>query len=277
MAAVSQLSPIEPFYYSGQGEVFLGPVGGYDASAASPEGFRFFGNAPTLELTPNEEATEHKESTTGQRSTDRRVVTGRTIAGTLTVEQWSPDNLSLAFFTDEVADAAGSVTDEDIGNAPINIMIPLAHQGVTNVVITDSASGGPNTLPSSQYVVDKRSGSIMITNKTTGGPYTAPFLVSYDYQARIQLPIFNVPSGTDYMLRFHGLNTQEADADGDLGLILELYKIEFLPGQSVPFINEGLSPLTLSFIAQLDTARAVDATLGRFGQIIMTVPVEEQS
>lgn len=275
--AVSQLSPVEAFYYSGQGEVFLGPVGGYDVSLDESEGFRFLGNSPTLEITPNEEATDHLESTTGERSIDRRVVTQRTISGTITVEQWSPDNVALAVFGERVADAAGSVVDEEIGNPPLNVMIPLAHQGISNVVITDSDSAGPTTLPASQYVVDAKAGAIMITDKTTGGPYSDRFFVSYDYQARIAVPIFKIPSGTNYMLRLHGLNTAESDADGHLSMVLELYKLEFLPGQAIPFINEGLAPLTLAFTAKLDTDRASDAALGRFGRIIMTVPTEEQA
>ena len=123
--AVSNLSPIEPFYYSGQGEVFIGPVGGYDPDADTPEGFRFLGNAPTLTLTPAEEATDHKESTTGERSVDRRIVTQRTITGSIVVEQWSPDNVALAFFGERVADPAGSVSLASLGDPPLNQMIPL--------------------------------------------------------------------------------------------------------------------------------------------------------
>lgn len=275
MPEVSNLSPVEPFYYSGQGEVFIGPVGGYDPDAATPEGFEFIGNAPTFTLTPNEEATDHKESTTGERSVDRRIVTERTLTGSITCEQWSIGNLERFWYGKRVDQAAGVVTNESIGDPPVDEMIPLAKQGVSAVSIVDS-TGAPLTLPAGQYQVDEKAGCIRITDKTTGGPYVTPFKVNYTHQARVHVPIFKVPSGTNFMLRFNGLNTAESDADGHKSVVLEIYKLEFIQGQEAGFINEELGPLTLNFVAKVDTDRDADATLGRFGQIIMPVPVEEQ-
>ena len=65
---MSELSPRITQYYSGQGEVYIGPVGGYDPAAVPPVGFRWLGNVSSLVVTPAEEATEHKESWSGERS-----------------------------------------------------------------------------------------------------------------------------------------------------------------------------------------------------------------
>jgi len=167
------------------------------------------------------------------------------------------------------------VTDEDIGDVPLNEMIPLDHQGISGFVVTDSSSA-PLTLAAGQYVLDEKAGSLMVTDKTTGGPYVAPFVASYVYEARIAVPFNTVASGGRHFLRFHGLNTQEAGVDDThLPVLVELYSVEIIPGQDMPLINEEIAQFTLQAQARLDTDRAVDAVLGRFGRVVVTVPPEE--
>lgn len=270
------LSPRIIQYYSGQGRVYVGPDGGIhsltDTDAAA---FRWFGNVPSFSYTPEEEATTHQESYSGIRSEDRRLVTARRINGVITLEDVSPENLALLNIGDVVPVTAASVVDEDIGDPIVDDLIKLNQEGISNLVITDSETT-PNTLPAAGYTVDEDHGVVTINDKTTGGPYVAPFLASYDYEARRRVSIFTVVGQVFVSLLFTGLNTMESDANGDpLPFTALFYRAEIIPGQTIQLIGTEIQSFELAFSARLDTSKAADATLGQFGFISVDVPPEE--
>lgn len=270
------LSPRIIQYYSGQGRVYIGPDGGaHSLVDVDAEGFRWFGNVPSFQYTPEEESSVHQESFSGIRSEDRRLVTARRINGVITLEDVSPANLALLNIGEVKSVVATSVVDEDIGNPAIDNLIKLDQEGISSLVITDSATV-PNTLPAAGYTVDTDHGVVTINDKTTGGPYTAPFLASYDYGARRRVSMFTTVGQVFVSLLFTGLNTMEADSAGNpLPLTALFYRAEILPGQQIQLIGTEIQSFDLAFAARLDTSKAADAELGQFGFISLEVPPED--
>jgi len=270
------LSPRIIQYYSGQGRVYVGPSGGVQSlTDVNAAGFRWLGNVPQLAYTPEEEATVHQESYSGIRSEDRRVVTARRINGTVTLEDVSPANLALLNIGDVVPVTASTVADEDIGDPAVNNLIKLAQEGISSLVIKDSATV-PATLPSAGYTIDADHGVVTITDKTTGGPYTAPFLASYSYAARRRVSMFTTVGQTFVSLLFTGVNTVEADNSGDpLPITAMFYKAEIIPGQQIQLIGTEIQSFELAFAARIDDTKSSSAALGQFGFLSFDVPPED--
>ena len=197
------LSLRETQYFSGQGQLFIGPVGGYDPAVGV--GFRWMGDVSQLAITPEEEATDVKESWSGQRSVVRRNVTERRMGVAITMRDFSPDNIALLVSGSRVLDTFLSFADEDIGDPDIEVPVQLDHRGVSNVVIVDSDSPA-NVLPVDQYTVDSAAGTVTITDKTTGGPYVAPFKASGEHRSVEDEDLGNPPVGEMIDLAHQGVS-----------------------------------------------------------------------
>jgi hypothetical protein len=273
------LSPItEPLYFSGQGELYIGPKGCFDkADGDDPADGLWVGDLEAFSVTPAETAEETKETWSGQRSVAIRNVTERSIAVSFAFRRFMPRNLAKAISGLEVNDPAGVVANEDIGNPTVDSVVKLAHEGVSGVIITDSAA---NTLPASQYVVAEDHGALRILDKTTGGPYTAPFLVDYTYSERVRVPFFKIPAGTRHEVLFLGLNTAAVHDPAPGGNerpmphVLRLYDVELAAGTELAMIGEAVQGFTITGSARLDTTKLVDAALGQFGYLSLVPPEE---
>lgn len=277
------LSPItEPLYFSGQGELYLGPKGCFDtADGDDPGGGLWVGDLESFSITPAETAEETKETWSGQRSVAVRNVTERTIAVNFLFRSFRPRNLAKAVSGVEVEDPAGSVANEDIGNPDLNAVVKLAHEGVSAVVITDSASGGPLSLVEDvNYVLAADHGALRLIDKTTGGPFTPPFLVDYNHEARIRVPLFKIPAGTRFELLFLGLNTATVhdpnlDNPRPMPHIMRLYDIELAAGTELTMIGDTIQGFAITGQARLDTTKQSDDALGQFGYMSLVVPPED--
>lgn len=67
------------------------------ALAATPTVFRDLGNVPELEWTPEIEELEHFSSREGVRTRDKTVILEKKATMRLVLEEWTPENLALAF------------------------------------------------------------------------------------------------------------------------------------------------------------------------------------
>lgn len=247
-------------YFSGQGRVFLAQR---DANG-NPLSLRWVGNVPDLKISLNVETIEHKESYSGQRLTDLQLIKSKDGEFSCTLEELSVENLELSLFGVTSATTSGTVVDETL---PTGITAGetrlLAHQFVSNVVITDSAAS-PVTLPATQYTVHEAQGAITFNDITTGGPYTQPFKVDYDYGAAKTVAMFR-SAQPEVWLRFDGINT----ADGNKPVIVDLYRVAINPTKDLSLISDEQQRFELSGRVLADVTKPADGALGQFGRIIM--------
>lgn len=182
----------------------------------------------------------------------------------MTLEDFVADNLALALYGAKAAGSTTPVVGEALPN-PVTVgsLYLLAGQNVSAVTVKDSDSPA-NTLPSGQYSVNAKHGSIVITDKTTGGPYTEPFKVDYTPGARTEIAMFTQPL-TDRWLRFEGVNTQDADRE----IVIDLYRVSLDPIKDFELIHSELGRIELTGAVLADTRKPSDGDLGQFGRIVL--------
>jgi len=247
-------------YFSGQGRVY---IGARDA-AGNPQGLSYVGNVPELKVSLSVETLEHQESTSGQRLTDLQLIKTKKGEFSCTLEELVPVNLELALYGTTTQVAAGTVTGEALPNpvTPGSLYL-LAQQNVSSVVVRDS-SATPQTLPSTQYTVNAKHGSIVINDATTGGPYTEPFTVDYAYGTAQSTAMFTQPL-PERWVRFEGLNT----ADGNREVVIDLYRVAINPANELSVITDELLKFELSGQVLADTLKPAAGDLGQFGRIVL--------
>ncbi|HIP79462.1 MAG TPA: hypothetical protein EYH07_13505 [Kiloniellaceae bacterium] len=242
-------------YFSFQGQVMLA-----DNAAANSDP-RLLGNVATLELSLNAETIDHYESQTGRRSLDLQMVKTLSAEISLTLEEWTPDNLAFALWGSRADVTAGSVSGETVGGASPSTGVPyqLDNMNVSNVVLTDSA-GTPATLAEgTHYTLDARFGRITFLDLAG---LTTPIQAAYSYAGRIDVALFTQPM-KEYRLLFHGVDTLQ----GDRPVRVELYRTSFNPIQGLPLINEEIGQMEMSGALLADLSRPSTDALGQYGVI----------
>jgi hypothetical protein len=247
-------------YFSGQGRVYIGARD----SNGNPQGLSFVGNVPELKVSLSVETLEHQESTSGQRLTDLQLIKTKKGEFSCTLEELIAVNLSLALYGSTVEQTSGSVTAESLPNpTTVGSLYLLAKQNVSSVVVKDS-SATPKTLPSSQYSLNAKHGSLSITNKSTGGPYVEPFKIDYAYGTAQSTALFTQPL-PERWVRFEGLNT----ADSNREVVIDLYRVAINPAKELSIITDELLKFELSGQVLADTLKPAAGDLGQFGRIVL--------
>lgn len=246
------------YYASFQGRVYLGER---DANG-NPINVRSPGNVADLSLSLKTDVIEHYESQTGQRAIDLRLVKQKSANITLTIEEFTKENLALALYGTYISVPSGSITGEILSNSiPIvGDRYFLAHQLISSLVLTDSSTTPVTLTQGTHYTVDTTYGSVTFLN-TTG--LTAPIKAAYSYAATTDIGIFTKPLPERYV-RFEGVNTAASNA----GVIVELYRVGFDPLKKFDFISNDLNKFELEGSLLMDPTKPYDATLGQFGRIM---------
>ena len=247
-------------YFSGQGRVYIGARD----SNGNPQGLSFVGNVPELKVSLSVETLEHQESTSGQRLTDLQLIKTKKGEFSCTLEELIAVNLSLALYGSTVEQTSGSVTAEALPNpTTVGSLYLLAKQNVSSVVVKDS-SATPKTLPSSQYGLNAKHGSLSINDKTAGGPYVEPFKIDYAYGTAQSTALFTQPL-PERWVRFEGLNT----ADSNREVVIDLYRVAINPAKELSIITDELLKFELSGQVLADTLKPAAGDLGQFGRIVL--------
>lgn len=246
------------YYASFQGRVYLGKrdINGEPIEVRSP------GNVADLKLSLKTEVLEHFESQSGQRSLDHRMIKSKSATISLSIEEFTKENLALALYGTAVTSNGGTVTDETLGGiAPvIGDRYFLAHPKVSTLVLKDSA-GTPATLtPGTHYTADTDFGAIQFLDVTG---FTAPYLASYAYGSVAEIGIFTQPL-PERFLRLEGLNT----AQGNAPVLVELYRVAFDPLKELALISSDYNKFDLEGSLLADATKPYDAVLGQFGRIV---------
>lgn len=245
-------------YASFQGRVYLGQRD----SNGLPIAVRSPGNVADLKLALKTEVLEHYESQSGQRSLDHRMIKTKSATITLTLEEFTAENLALALYGTPVASASGTVTDEPVGGAApvVGDRYFLAHPKVSNLVVIDSAATPVNLDLGFHYTADTDFGAILFLDVTG---FTAPFKASYAFGAVSAIGIFTQALPERY-LRLEGLNT----AQGNAKVLVELYRVAFDPLKELALISNEYNKFELEGSLLADSTKPYDAVLGQFGKIV---------
>jgi hypothetical protein len=124
----------ENYYFSGQGVVLLGQR---DANG-NAAGLLPLGDCSALQIAVNTTVVNHKGSQDGQRAVDARLQTETTATATITIDNWSAQNLATGLRGKETKITAGNVTAETFNGYPGKVS-PLQHVSVSNLVLTSGA------------------------------------------------------------------------------------------------------------------------------------------
>lgn len=252
-------------YASFQGRVYLGKR---DA-AGLPIEVRSPGNVAELKLALKTEVLEHYESQSGQRTLDHRMVKQKSATVSLTLEEFTKENLALALYGHHVTGQAGTVNGEPVGGAApvVGDRYFLAHPKVSSLVLKDS-SATPATLASGvDYTADPDFGALQFLRLDDGGSpvvqYTLPFKASYSFGAATWVGIFTQPLPERY-LRLEGINT----AQGNAKVLVELYRVAFDPLKELALISDDLNKFEMEGSLLADPTKPFDAALGQFGRLV---------
>jgi hypothetical protein len=243
-------------FYSGQGVLMISER---DA-AGNPAGFRVVGNVPSVEIQNNLTTFEHKESITGQRAIDLRLTQENNVAVNITLESFDKENLALSMYgesTDVIAAVAA------VFNTPVVILGGLYGLGkvrVSNVVVTDTATGLITYVDGDNYTLDENSGSIRVftaAEQTAAGAAdliaAADLLtVTFDHEAQVKIDALTAPRPELY-LRFEGLNT----AKGNEPVVVEVFKFAPDPAAVIALLSDEVWQGELNGSALLDSTKAV--------------------
>jgi len=246
-------------YFVGQGKVYAAKRN----TDGSPKAFRYLLNCSKLNFNMKTSRIDHQESNTGQRGTDATVVTGKEISGTLTVDNWTADNLAFVLYGKTATVTGSTVSAETLPSGlVVGDFVRLDNPMLTNVVITDS-TGTPKTLTAdTNYKLNADHGSIEILDLTTGGAFTQPLKAAYTYASRVDVAAFNdIPE--DLWLRFEGLNM----ADEGNPVLIEAFKCQIDPAKILEAIGEKFSEFELDMKVLKDDLRDEDDDLGQYFRV----------
>lgn len=253
-------------YASFQGRVYLGQRD----SNGLPFNLRSPGNIADLKVALKVDNLEHYESQSGQRSLDLRLPKQKSATVSLTIEEFTRENLALALYGSFVVNNGGTVTDEPFsGPMPvIGDRYLLAHQRVSALVVKDSSATPKTLVDGTDYTADLAFGAVQFLRLNDGGtpavPYVAPFKASYAFGTVTEIGMFTQPL-PERFLRLEGINTAQNNAP----VLVELYRVAFDPLKDLSLISDDLAKFPLEGALLADPTKPVDATLGQFGRVVM--------
>ena len=245
-------------YISLQGKMYVAAV-----SNGVPGAFRYLGNVPVGGLQFSTDVYTHSESTTGQRLEDLRIPRSKSAKISLTLEDFSKENLALALYGAASAIASGSVTNEAL---PIALVagdyVRTAKPNISALVVTDSA-GTPATLTAGTHyeITSAVHGTIKFLNV---GTFTQPFKLAYSNAAASNVNMFT-QNAQELWVKFDAAET----VAGQNNKLVELYRVLFDPTSDMELINNETGKLPLAGSALYDASKVSDAVLGQFGRMVL--------
>lgn len=256
-------------YYSGQGCLF---VADRDA-AGNILAYRELGNISALSVTLDATVAEHKESCSGSRLTDARLVTDLSASVSMTLQNFTKENLALLFSGDVLDSNSGTVgsgspnvlyknTTASSATVAKGAVFFTKHMNISSLVVKNGAA----TLTlTTDYTADLVTGQITITNAsgitvTAGSQITAEYSYAAYSGARMLKNAINKPRA----FVFRGLNT----VDSNSKVRVELFNVVLDPAQSFDILTEEFAEFQVEGSVLYDSTRDSDADLGPFGRVI---------
>lgn len=222
---------------------------------------RWLGNVPEATLALGAESVDKIESYSGKRLQMGRLTTGVTAALNVTLDEWSAANLALAYQATVADIAASSVTGEDFPPGLLaGDLVRLDHPFASSLVITDSATPTPATVPGTNYSLEGHGKNrVRILDP---GAFVQPFNAAYSYEAAKNVVLFS-QIGVPVYLQFDGINTETNEP-----VLMEFWRTRFDPVSEVGLINAEYGNLPLAGAVLYDQTKEADPLLGGFGRML---------
>lgn len=225
--------------------------------------WKWLGDVSALSIALEEAKFSHTESYSGQNHEVREIPTGISANGSMTMHSLSAENVASFTRSANTEHAAGTVSEDSLGDVEVGDVLVLDHFGLSNIVVIDS-SAGPVTIDPSHYEYDGYNELTINSLPDTPAP-TMPLKISYAHSAYKRVALLNAKKSY-IALRYRGINL----AEDNKKQYVELYKVS--PGlmQQLEFINSGqqLAGAPVTFKPLLDTSKPADGELGQYGQIV---------
>lgn len=144
----------------GSGKVYLDR---YTAAGVPSGNERFLGNCTEFSITPSVEEIEKKSSTDAARRLLRSDVTATSLELSITLDEFTPDNLALALFGEvgTYTQTGAAVTNEVHDDVAQGSYVRLAYRGISLVTV-EPAGGGTAFALNTDYEIDAVEGRIYI-------------------------------------------------------------------------------------------------------------------
>lgn len=243
-----------------QGKVFVGlrlPTG-------LPDIMRWVGNAPRFALSLEEDVVERNESYTGSRLPNRRATRSRRGTLNITFDEFTDDNMALAWVGAKTVVAAGSAQvginlAATVGNpAKVGDTLIIPGKNLSAVAIKDS-TGSPKTLTlDTNYSLDAFAGSIDILDLTTGGPFVMPLKADFTPGQRTVVGAFKTATPEVYV-RLNGINTDDGSR-----VIVDVFRARLSPPREQNFIGDDFTDFELGGSVLADLTRLASSADGQF-------------
>lgn len=225
---------------------------------ARPTAFHFVGVADACEIAFEVNTVTQMESHTGERLEVGSLTLGKSGTLSMTLKDWSLQNLALVLYGNQVEIATGTVTAEAIPDDVVaGDRIRTDNPFIDSVVVDNS---GTPLVEGTDYEVESPNAGII--KFLTAPP--AGVTLAYSYAKRSALGIFTQQAPERWFL-LDGINTENGER-----LTLELFKVKFNPVENLGLLhNEGYGELSVTAAVLADLDQPVNSELGRFGRIAM--------
>lgn len=240
--------------FVGQGKVYVAPRA---SNGAINGGWTFLGDTPRLEVNVSQDFLDDYESCSGNRSLALHVPIQTNWEMSLDTKSFSKENLARAFYGTASAVTTGSEVNEAVTAFGLDQIVPLAHPGVSAVVVN---KGATLLTVGTDYVVDPANGTItVISAANMGGAAPWNLEVDYSYAAYEKMEA-GTSTIAEYAFRFEGINLATKKT-----VIAKLHRVSLNMAETLSLIGTdvGLFTITGGMLA--------DATAGVGESQYMTV------
>ena len=241
--------------YIGKGPVYFkvkGAAGGMQA----------IGNCSNLEVSFEEESVTLSDYTTASGGNRNSVSRVSTVTGSVTMHDFSAENLALALRGAVASTSAGTVTGEAHGTAGTAgefIPFDFIRDSAVAVAVTDGA--GTTYVEGVDYDLENNG----ITLKT--GTSIDDQGIEVDYSKSVSETMEALTdAGQEYEIYFNGLNEAQS---GSL-VEIRMYRVKFSPAQGLSFIGDEFGELTTEFEILSDTSKS-GAGISKFMKVAQAV------
>lgn len=257
-------------YFSGQGCLF---VADRDVNGKILT-YREVGNVLELSVTLDATVAEHKESCSGSRLTDARLVTELSASVSMTLQNFTKENLAL-LFSGQVLDVTSPTVQTDAivytnstgSSVALNAKTVLftKHLNVNTTPAVVVKNGSTTLTLNTHYTYNYTTGQLTFNNTT---PVTVAagdnVTVTYTPLAWSGAMMLKNAINKERAFLFRGLNT----VDNNRPVRVELFKVVLDPAQSFDLITEEFAEFQVEGSVLYDATRDLDSELGPFGRVI---------
>jgi hypothetical protein len=234
-------------------------------TTGEPGPLQELGETPDFEITIDEERAENMSTGGVFNEKDLSVTTYLGAKGTMRVKEIEGNNLALAMFGEESADAGGAVTAQAFPSGIVDgekHLLPGHPLNVSALSIVDSAVTPATLALGSDYTVDLDFGTVTFLDVSG---FTQPFKASFTEGASKGVAIGTKVPGEKFVY-FRGVNI----ADEEKPVAGEFYRTKFSPSKKITLKTADGKEVTvfefeLEFLA--DPKKTAVAPLGRLGRL----------